>query len=119
MTSLAVVRLTGALIFLAGAQLSFHRSSPNGWSGLRLPWTLADPEVWDRANRVAGYLMALYSTIFFLPLPARTIVLLTVPGAALAGSLASLYARSLYRSRHGTVRTVFVGFGRYEPVSKS
>ncbi|MBI3892720.1 MAG: SdpI family protein [Candidatus Wallbacteria bacterium] len=118
MTSLYLIRAIGALVFLGGVQLAFHRSRRNVWSGLRLPWTLADEEIWERSNRVAGYLMALYSTLFFLPLEGRTVAMLSLPGAALFGSLSAWYARHCYRMKHGTIRTQFVSFGHYEPIDR-
>ncbi len=113
-----LLRIVGLLVFGVGAQLAFLPTRPNRWSGLRLPWTLADAEIWNRANRVAGYLMALYATLFFLPLAARTILLLALPGATLAGSLAALYARRLYWLKYGTTCTEKPGPARPHPARK-
>ncbi|MBI2943263.1 MAG: SdpI family protein [Candidatus Wallbacteria bacterium] len=118
MTEYLFVRTIGTLVFLGGVQLAFHRTPRNVWSGLRLPWTLADQEVWERSNRVAGYLMAVYSTLYFLPLAPSTVILAALPAAAVFGSLAALYARHCYRTKHGTLRTQFISFGHYEPIEK-
>ena len=32
-------------------------AKPNFWFGIRTPWTLTNPRVWERTHRVAGYLM--------------------------------------------------------------
>lgn len=44
----------GLLLVVVGNYLG--KMTPNFWSGIRTPWTLASPEVWRRTHRLAGWL---------------------------------------------------------------
>ncbi len=44
----------------------------NHWVDIRIPWTLADEDNWDKSNRYAGRVMvivgiAMFATAFLLP----------------------------------------------------
>jgi uncharacterized membrane protein len=39
--------------------IALPRSEPNGYAGVRLPWTMRDPHNWHVTHRVTGVLMAL------------------------------------------------------------
>ena len=75
LTVIAVIHLA-VLGAAAGAPVSIHRVIPiaigimlaaignqlprarsNWWFGVRTPWTLSNERVWERTQRVAGYLM--------------------------------------------------------------
>lgn len=43
----------------------------NGLVGIRTPWTLADPTVWERTHRLAGYLLMASGAISLASLPAK------------------------------------------------
>jgi uncharacterized membrane protein len=42
----------------------------NGLIGIRTPWTLADPAVWERTHRLGGYLVTGAGLVSLLSLPA-------------------------------------------------
>ncbi|MGF6171859.1 SdpI family protein [Ensifer sp. 4252] len=42
------------------------KSQPNGFAGLRLPWTLADPANWAATHRLTGRLMLISGSILML-----------------------------------------------------
>ena len=42
----------------------------NGLVGIRTPWTMADPAVWERTHRVGGYLVAAAGLASLASLPA-------------------------------------------------
>jgi uncharacterized membrane protein len=57
--------LLSAVLFVAG--YSMYKAKRNYFVGFRLPWTLADDEVWLRTNRPAG-LAFMGTSILILPL---------------------------------------------------
>lgn len=53
MIRVLVFAIAGLLLILGNA---LPKSRPNAMAGLRLPWTLNDPAVWQAAHRIAGKL---------------------------------------------------------------
>jgi uncharacterized membrane protein len=51
----AILIGTGMLFVILGNELG--RLRRNSWFGIRLPWTLADEEVWRQSHRVGGRIM--------------------------------------------------------------
>lgn len=51
-----IVILGVCAIFIALGRV-LPDAKPNFWFGIRTPWTLTNPRVWERTHRVAGYLM--------------------------------------------------------------
>lgn len=47
--------IAGIFVFLALIGNVLGKVRPNFWIGVRTPWTLADPQVWDRTHRLAAY----------------------------------------------------------------
>lgn len=43
----------------------------NGLIGIRTPWTLADPAIWERTNRFGGYLVTAAGLVTLASLPAK------------------------------------------------
>jgi len=78
------------------------RVKQNWTMGARLPWTLEDPEVWRKTNRLTGRMFVVAGVLgaigVFLPTP-WPIVMLIVPSLALVPVL-YVYAYLLYRRRH-------------------
>ncbi len=71
---------TGVLLIAIGNEMG--RLKPNSWAGIRLPWTLADEEVWRKSNRMGGRSFVLVGlacivSALALPPPAGLIVLTT------------------------------------------
>ena len=81
-----------------GIAMLLKRRGPNLWLGVRLPWTFADRQIWDKSWRLASIFLTgmglwalLYQRLFFVAL-AHFIV------------LGILYPIFLYRRKYGTLR---------------
>lgn len=73
----------------------------NGLVGIRTPWTLADPTVWERTHRVGGYLVTSAGLVSVATLPAsgRWAKRLTVVALLAAIGLSSVYSFGAYARR--------------------
>ena len=58
----------------------------NGVVGIRTPWTLSDPAVWERTHRLAGYLFMAAGLVSLATLPATGERAQRVPKLALLGA---------------------------------
>ena len=47
--------IAGIFVFFALIGNVLGKVKPNFWMGIRTPWTLADPQVWDRTHRVGAW----------------------------------------------------------------
>jgi uncharacterized membrane protein len=54
MTLLVLYLVSGLVLMGLAVPLTQRKIPPNGWYGFRIPRTLNDPDVWYRANAVAG-----------------------------------------------------------------
>ncbi len=66
----------------------------NGLVGIRTPWTLADPAVWERTHRLAGYLCTAAGVVSLASLPSGGKRATRIPMAALLGAVAVSVAYS-------------------------
>jgi len=113
------VIFTSAAYFLAlifggiGVYMLLRRHSPNLWIGVRLPWTLADRNIWDKSWRLAA--------MFLLGMGVGILVSLKLFFIAVAHLiiLGVLYPVFLYRRKYGTLR-YWKDQGRidYRPVAR-
>jgi uncharacterized membrane protein len=55
--------LAGIFLFFALIGNVLGKVKRNFWMGVRTPWTLADPVVWDRTHRVAAWLFVITGLI--------------------------------------------------------
>lgn len=62
------------------------KSQPNGYSGLRLPWTLSDPRNWTRTHRLTGIVMMIAAVGL-----GAVVWLAPDPGILLASVLAAVF----------------------------
>ena len=88
-----------ALIFGGlGLYMLLRRHGPNLWIGVRLPWTLADRDIWDKSWRLAA--------MFLLGMGVGILVSLKLFFIAVAHLiiLGILYPVFLYRRKYGTLR---------------
>ena len=76
----------------------FWRPGPNLWFGVRLPWTLADPYIWDKSWRLASRLLMVMGITALISWRA-----FWISTAHLVG-LSCLYTAILYRWKYGTWR---------------
>ncbi len=103
--------LAGVFLGL-GLLMLVWRKGPNSWIGVRLPWTYADREIWDKSWRLAAIFLvamglgALFSReIFFISLAHLLILGLGYPVF-------------LYRRKYGTFRYWKKrAWGDYRPVA--
>ena len=47
--------IAGLFVFFALIGNVLGKLKPNFWMGIRTPWTLADPQVWERTHRVGAW----------------------------------------------------------------
>jgi SdpI/YfhL protein family len=93
-----------------GGLMHLWRMGPNGWIGVRTPWTFADRYIWDRSWTMAALLAvgmglaALWSLPLFFAVAFATI------------ALSILYPLYLYRRKYGTWRYwKDIGWNAYRP----
>jgi len=73
----------------------------NGLVGIRTPWTLADPVVWERTQRFGGYLVTAAGILTLGSVPWKGKWAGRVPQVAVlsAATLSSVYSLLLYRQK--------------------
>jgi uncharacterized membrane protein len=73
----------------------------NGLIGIRTPWTLADPRVWERTHRLGGYLLTAAGLLSLASLPSTGRRASRLPTAAslCAVGVSVAYSFVLYRRR--------------------
>jgi hypothetical protein len=112
------VRRTGSLQYLVsglcwgvGLLMLFWRPGPNPWFGVWLPWTLADPYIWNKSWRLSSRLLMVMGLTALISWRA-----FYISAAHLVG-LSCLYTVILYRWKYGTWR-FWKDLGRiaYRPV---
>lgn len=75
----------GVLMIALGNVLP--RLPRNGLIGIRTPWTLGDPAVWERTHRVGGYLLTAAGLVSLASLPASGRRAARLPMAATLGAV--------------------------------
>jgi uncharacterized membrane protein len=89
-------------VLMIGLGNLMPRLPRNGLVGIRTPWTLADPAVWERTHRVGGYLVTAAGLASLVSVPASgkraarlpTIATLGAVGISVAYSLVAYAKRS-------------------------
>lgn len=105
--------LLGVFCTVMGALMLVWRGGPNAWIGVRLPWTYADREIWDKSWLVTAWLVLAMGIGALVSLPAFFVAtaLMIVVGMA--------YPWRLYRQKYGTSKTWRdQGWIAYRPVAK-
>ena len=96
-----------------GLLMLFWRPGPNLWVGVRLPWTLADPSIWNKSWRLASRLLMVMGVTVLISWRA-----FYISTAHLIG-LSCLYTVILYRWKYGTWRFwKEQGWINYRPVAR-
>ena len=103
-----------AAIFLGlGVLMLVWRKGPNWWIGVRLSWTYADREIWDKSWTLAAWLLVLMGLSIFISFYAF------VAAAVLIAGLCLWYPYRLYRQKYGTWHTwKDVGWLAYRPAAQ-
>lgn len=96
-----VVLGVGVLLVVLGNVMP--KTQPNGLAGIRYPWTLRDPVVWQATNRLGGLLMLLGGLVMILAalLTGDSVTLLLVTAAAVLVPLVVTTIYSLAIARRG------------------
>jgi hypothetical protein len=104
----------GAICAAFGLALVFAPPKPNGWLGVRTPWTYADESIWAASHRALGWGLIASGLLWLVYCPAGFIATVVVG----AGSL--LFSWWKYAARYGTGRTWNAGGGweGYRPMAK-
>jgi uncharacterized membrane protein len=83
----------GLFFILAGFLV--ERAKPNWFVGIRTPWTLSNPVVWEKTHRLGGVLFKISGAItllgVLLPQLALGFMLVTLMGSALATTVYSYF----------------------------
>lgn len=90
----------GWLFVVIGNLMPKLKSNP--WAGIRVRWTMEDPEIWYRTHRMAGRLWiagGLVLAIAPLLLPFRTVLVIFWPDIALLSLIPVFYAWHLARRK--------------------
>ena len=96
--ALFVPVFVGVLFLIIGNYLP--KSRRNGTIGIKLPWTLASEENWDRTHRVAGFVWVAAGLLMLLAIPLRLHgPTVTVALLVLTVGIPALYSYLYYR-RH-------------------
>jgi uncharacterized membrane protein len=95
-----IPRLVYGLLMIALGN-SLPKLPRNGLIGIRTPWTLADPSVWGRTHRLAGYLVtaAGLATLASLPATGRRANRLPTVAILAAVGVSTVYSFVLYTRR--------------------
>jgi uncharacterized membrane protein len=96
-----IVIAEGLLLMLIGNEMG--RLRPNSWAGIRMPWTLRDPDVFRRSNRMGGRLLAaagLISVIAALTLEAVALFTVVTASVLISTVISVLYSYWIARRKH-------------------
>ena len=92
--------LVGLLFLFVGNLMG--KVKPNFFMGIRNPWTLSDPDVWNRAHRLGGglfFLAGLVTVISALLLPEAVTFWVLLAGALAAALVPTVMSYLWYRKR--------------------
>ncbi len=67
------------LFLLIGIWLAYWPPKPNWWGGLRVSWTYADREIWDKGNRATGWTMIVSGALLLIWVPAGFAAVIILP----------------------------------------
>lgn len=88
----------GFLFILIGNYLPKMRHSYT--VGIKLPWTLADEEVWDKTHRMAGFLWVVCGFIVFIGSFLHKPFSITMGTLVIMIAVPLVYSFLIYRNKH-------------------
>ena len=97
-----VSALVGLLFLFVGNLMG--KVKPNFFMGIRNPWTLSDPDVWNRAHRLGGglfFLTGLVTVVSALLLPEAVTFWVLLAGALAAALVPTVMSYLWYRKKSG------------------
>lgn len=85
---------------LAGIGFMVERTRPNWFIGIRTPWTLSSPSVWDKTHRLGGRLFKLSGALVWigLLLPPQAAFFLTNSAILFTAVATIIYSYAAYRA---------------------
>lgn len=92
--------LVGLLFLFLGNLMG--KVKPNFFMGIRTPWTLSDPDVWNRTHRLGGglfFLAGLATAVSAVLLPERVLFWVVLAGALAAALIPMVMSYVWYRRR--------------------
>lgn len=102
--TLSIGRVISALVGLLFLFLGnlMGKIKPNFFMGIRTPWTLSDPDVWNRTHRLGGglfFLAGLATAVSAVLLPERVLFWVVLAGALAAALIPMVMSYVWYRRR--------------------
>ena len=97
-----VSALVGLLFLFVGNLMG--KVKPNFFMGIRTPWTISDPDVWNRAHRLGGglfFLTGLVTVISAVLLPEAVTFRVLLAGALAAALVPTVMSYLWYRKKSG------------------
>ena len=97
-----VSALVGLLFLFLGNLMG--KVKPNFFMGIRTPWTISDPDVWNRTHRLGGalfFLAGLATAVSALLLPEQVTFWVLMAGAAAAALVPIVMSYLWYRKKRG------------------
>ena len=97
-----VSALVGLLFLFVGNLMG--KVKPNFFMGIRNPWTLSDPDVWNRAHRLGGglfFLTGLVTVVSAILLPEPVTFAVLMAGTLLTALIPTVMSYLWYRRRTG------------------
>ena len=97
-----VSALVGLLFLFVGNLMG--KVKPNFFMGIRNPWTLSDPDVWNRAHRLGGglfFLTGLATVVSAILLPEPVTFAVLMAGTLLTALIPTVMSYLWYRRRTG------------------
>ena len=94
--------LVGLLFLFVGNLMG--KVKPNFFMGIRNPWTLSDPDVWNRAHRLGGglfFLTGLVTVVSAILLPEPVTFAVLMAGTLLTALIPTVMSYLWYRRRTG------------------
>ena len=94
--------LVGVLFLFVGNMMG--KVKPNFFMGIRTPWTLSDPDVWNKTHRLGGglfFLAGLVTMLSALLLPEAVTFWVVMAGVAAAALIPGVMSYLWYRRRRG------------------
>ena len=97
-----VSALVGLLFLFLGSLMG--KVKPNFFMGIRTPWTISDPDVWNRTHRLGGglfFLAGLVTVVSALLLPEAVTFWVLLAGALAAALVPTVMSYLWYRKKSG------------------
>ncbi len=89
-------------VFMAVLGNVMPKFKSNFFAGVRNPWTLSDPDVWNRAQRLSGRLLVLWGVLMAavgLVLPRQGMFAVIAAGAAVVAAVPTVMSYLWYRRK--------------------